>query len=148
MVSDVSIPDKGSSTFTIPKVGGKRHHFKNLICWQKASQVRKLIYQISRTLPEIEKFGLAKQMRSAAISITANIAEGYGRFHYQENIQFCRQSRASLYECEDHLITCQEEGYITREQFDEVLELIITARKVLDGYINFLQRELAKYKDK
>jgi four helix bundle protein len=148
MVSDDSISKKTNPTFTIPKAGEKRHHFKDLICWQKASQVRKLIYQISRMLPEIEKFGLAKQMRSAAISITANIAEGYGRFHYQENIQFCRQSRASLYECEDHLITCQEEEYITKEQFDEVLELIIAARKVLDGYISFLRRELAKSKDK
>lgn len=146
MTSENSSPVKDDQTVTGSKVDGKRHHFRNLICWQKASQLRKLIYQISRDLPDIEKFGLAKQMRRAAISTTANIAEGYGRFHYQENIQFCRQSRASIYECEDHLTTCQEEGYIDQKQFEEAIDMIIETRKILDGYINFLKRELKKIK--
>ena len=49
-----------------------------------------------KILPEEEKYNLSSQMRRAAVSITANIAEGYGRYHYQENIQFCRQSRGVL----------------------------------------------------
>jgi four helix bundle protein len=106
-------------------MNGKRHHFTDLLCWKKASELRKSIYRIATQLPETEKYNLTKQLRRVAISITANIAEGYGRFHYQENIQFCRQSRASLYECEDHLITCLDEGYCDKETFDQSLKLIV-----------------------
>ena len=79
-------------------MGDKRHHFTDLLCWKKGAELRKLIYSIARKLPENEKFILGNQLRRAAVSITSNIAEGYGRFHYQENIQYCRQSRASIYE--------------------------------------------------
>ncbi|MEJ2637478.1 MAG: four helix bundle protein, partial [Calditrichia bacterium] len=113
----------------------------------KAREVRKSLYQIARTLPDFEKYALANQIRRAAVSITANIAEGYGRFHYQENIQFCRQGRASLYECEDHLITCLDENYITEECHNNTLDQIVEARKILDGYIKYLQKEMRKTKE-
>jgi four helix bundle protein len=127
---------------------GKRHHFTDLLCWKKASELRRSIYRIAAQLPETEKYNLTKQLRRVAISITANIAEGYGRFHYQENIQFCRQSRASLYECEDHLITCLDEGYCNKETFDRSLMLIVETRKILDGYIPFLSQQCKKSKSK
>jgi four helix bundle protein len=129
-------------------MNGKRHHFTDLLCWKKASELRRLIYRIATQLPETEKYNLTKQLRRVAISITANIAEGYGRFHYQENIQFCRQSRASLYECEDHLITCLDEGYCDKETFDQSLKLIVETRKILDGYIRFLSQQCQKSKSK
>jgi len=72
------------------------------------------VYSVIRDLPTEEKYDLASQMRRAAISSSANIAEGYGRFHYQENIQFCRISRGSMYETQDHLITCIDNQYISR----------------------------------
>ena len=118
----------------------KRHHFRELLCWQKAREVRRVIYQISETLPDFEKYALANQMRRAAVSVTANIAEGYGRYHYQENIQYCRQSRASLYECEDHLITCLDEEYINKQTYEDTLSMIIETRKIIDGYIKYLHR--------
>jgi len=120
--------------------GKKRHHFRDLLCWQKCREIRKQLYRIARTLPDFEKYALANQLRRAAVSITANIAEGYGRYHYQENIQFCRQGRASLYECEDHLITCLDEEYINQQTYEDTLPEIVEARKVLDGYIKYLQR--------
>ena len=118
----------------------KRHHFRELLCWQKAREIRRAAYQIAKTLPDFEKYALANQMRRAAVSVTSNIAEGYGRYHYQENIQYCRQSRASLYECEDHLITCLDEEYINKQTYEDTLSMIIETRKIIDGYIKYLHR--------
>ena len=118
----------------------KKHHFRNLLCWQKARTLRIEIYKIAKKLPDNERYALANQMRRAAVSITSNIAEGYGRYHYQENIQFCRQSRASIYECEDHLVTCLDEGFISKEGYEDLVTQIIETRKILDGYINYLKK--------
>jgi four helix bundle protein len=123
---------------------GKRHHFRDLLCWRKGRELRKKLYEIAKILPPIERYGLCNQLRRAAVSITANIAEGFGRFHFLENIQFCRQSRASIYECEDPLITCVDEKYITQEKFKQLMFLIIEERKILDGYIKYLLKESKK----
>lgn len=73
--------------------------------------------------------------------MTANIGEGYGRYHYQENIQFCRQSRGSLYELQDHLMTCLDEGYITGHEYEEVYALTESGLKASNGYIRMLQKQ-------
>ena len=75
------------------------------------------------------------QMRRAAISVTANIAEGYGRFSYQENLQFCRQSRGSAYELRDHFTTALDAGYVTREKFLELNAMALDVIRLLNGYI-------------
>ena len=81
--------------------------FTSLQAWQKAREVKLFFYKkILLKLPKEEKYCLNTQIRRAAVSITANIAEGYGRFHYQEGIQFYRISKASLNELKDHLIAC------------------------------------------
>jgi four helix bundle protein len=99
---------------------------------------------ITKTLPKIEVYELGSQIRRAAVSITANIAESYGRYHYKENLQFCRHSWASLYECEDHIITCLDEGYINQKTYDDILTLMIETRKVTDGYIRYLEKQIQK----
>ena len=71
--------------------------FTDLEVWRAAREMRRQIYILAKTLPDFEKFGLATQLRRAAVSVTANLAEGYGRFGYQENAQFCRQARGSIY---------------------------------------------------
>jgi four helix bundle protein len=93
-------------------------------------------------LPHEEKHNLGYQIRRAAISITANIAEGYGRYHYQEGVQFYRISRASLYELKDHLISCYDLAFITEELFAEGTLLIETAKKLLNGFIKFTQNKI------
>lgn len=105
-----------------------------------ARELRIRTYGIIKKLPSEEKFDMASQMRRAAISCTANIAEGYGRFHYQENIQFCRISRGSMYEIQDHLITCMDNEYITKESYDSIWDLSINAIKTLDVYIRYLNK--------
>jgi len=80
-------------------------------------------------------------MRRAARSTTHNIAEGFGRFYYQENIQFCRHSRGSPHELIDQLITSLDEGYITPEEYEKGRSLIAKALALLNGYINYLSRQ-------
>jgi four helix bundle protein len=72
-------------------------------------------------------------------SVTNNIAEGYGRFNFQENIQFCRISRGSLYEIIDHLIIAVEEGYLQQAEFEIKKEHIIKCITILNGYIKYLK---------
>jgi len=76
-----------------------------------------MISKLAEGFPEHEKFSLTAQIKRSSRSITANIAEGYGRFHYKETIQFFRQSRGSLFETLDHLTTAIDEGYINEEEF-------------------------------
>src|ERR1700741_1747680 len=76
-----------------------------------AREFRKRTYCLIRELPPEEKYALASQMRRAAVSVTNNIAEGHGRWHYKKNIQPCRISRGSSDELIDDFNTCQDEGY-------------------------------------
>ncbi len=120
---------------------GKINHFTDIEAWKLARKLRIEIYKIVKKLPPEERFDLGSQMRKAAVSCTANIAEGYGRFHFQENIQFCRQSRGSMYETQDHLITCLDNSYISKEKYDVVYKISEDAIKVLDGYIRYLNKQ-------
>ena len=126
---------------------GRIKHFTDIEAWKLSREVRKSVYAITRSLPSEEKYDLASQMRRAAISCTANIAEGYGRFHFQENIQFCRISRGSLYEIQDHLIACLDNGYITEEEHDVIRSLSEDAVRVLDGYIRYLKKQQSKSRE-
>ena len=78
--------------------------------------MRSELYKPSLLLPDYEKFELASQLRRAATSVTGNIAEGSGRFGYQENAQICRQGRGSVYEIRDHLTTCVDQCYDSLEE--------------------------------
>lgn len=119
--------------------------FEELECWKSARNVRNLIAEIIRTLPPHEKFDLIDNMRRASRSCTRNIAEGYGRFHFQENIQFCRISRGSMSELIDDLITCFDEKYITEEQFLVGKQTIQKAMALLNGYIAYLEKAKSQY---
>jgi len=94
----------------------------------------------ARRFPPEEKYRLTDQIIRAARSVTANIAEGFGRFHYQEYAQFCRQSRGSLYELVDHLITANDEGYISKSELNDFKNEIESCIAVLNGFINYLLR--------
>ena len=79
-------------------------------------------------------------MARASRSITENIDEGYGRYHYTENIQFCRISRGSLYELMDQFITALDENYISRNEYDKGRELLEKSKGLINGYINYLRK--------
>lgn len=115
--------------------------FEELDCWQACRKVRLFISKLIKSYPKDEKFRLADDMLRAARSTTHNIAEGFGRFHFQENIQFCRMSRGSLYELKDQLICSMDEGFITIEQYREGMELIDRSIALLNGYIRYLNKK-------
>ncbi len=118
--------------------------FKDLDCWNACVEVRRWVSSITKRFPKEERYDLVSQMNRAARSTTANIAEGYGRFHYQENIQFCRTSRGSLYELIDYLSVAVEEEYISPSESDEGEELIRTGIAIINGYIKYLQKQKDK----
>ena len=116
-----------------------RKDFRELKVWQACRAIRTGIWELCKKLPSEEKFRLSDQMIRASRSATANIAEGYGRYHFQENIQFCRQSRGSLYELMDHVLTAEECSYIEKETPDALTNDIVSAIRLLNGYIKYLK---------
>jgi len=91
-------------------------------------------------LPKEEKFVLADQMRRAAQSIPANIAEGYGRYYYQEGIHFCYIARGSLIEFYSHLCFAYRMEYITNQVYEKYVLLVQEAHRIINGYITYLKR--------
>jgi len=118
--------------------------FEDLNCWIKGREIRRFVSKLVKTFPEYEKFELSSQMRRASRSVTHNIAEGYGRFHYKENAQYCRMSRGSLYELLDQVITAQDEEYIDNDLYDELRLMIMECIKILNGFINYLESAKTK----
>ena len=90
-------------------------------------------------LPPEEKFNLGVQIRRASVSVTANISEGYGRFHFKEGIQHYRIARGSLYELKDHLIACLDLEYINDALVEKGVDLIENAKITLNGFIKFIE---------
>ena len=107
--------------------------------YKSAREFRKKVYRLVRPLPPEEKYALAIQMRRAAVSVSNNIAEGHGRWHYQQNIRFCRIARGSVDELIDDFNTCQDERYgdaaLVGELKAEAYDLI---RKI-NGYLAYLR---------
>ena len=108
--------------------------------WKKSRVFRNEISGLVKKLPKEEKFRLVDQMVRASRSITANIAEGHGRFHFQENIQYCRQARGSLIEMLDHLTVALDERFIDQATFDEFENKYEQLIKMLNGYIAYLKK--------
>lgn len=114
--------------------------FKDLKVWKMSRDIRQKVSKLSATLPKEEKYRLKDQMIRASRSVTANIAEGYGRFHYQESIQFCRQARGSLYELLDHLSCVLDESYLTHDNIEDLSQQITDCIKLVNGYISYLKK--------
>ena len=115
--------------------------FEDLECWQAAREVRLFVArEILPALPKDEKYRLGGQVLEAARSSTANIAEGYGRFHYLDNAKFCSNARGSCCEVLDHLITANDENLITPELLGKGREKVATALKLINGYMAYLKR--------
>lgn len=115
------------------------YSFEKLEVYQLAREYRKKIYKLTYKLPEKEQYNLIIQMRKAALSVTNNIAEGHRRYHYQQNIQFLRQSRGSLQELIDDLNTCIDENYADKYYVENLKQEGYVLLKKLNGYIKYLR---------
>jgi len=119
---------------------GNRHStFEDLEVYQVAREFRKAMYGVVRRLSDIEKFALANQIRRAAVSLTNNIAEAHGRYHYLDQIKFLRQSRGSLQELIDDLNVCADEQYLPVNEIIPLKEDGWRVRQLTDGYIRYLR---------
>lgn len=114
--------------------------FEELEVWKEARKFRIEISKLIKNFPKEEKFRLSDQLVRSSRSISANIAEGFGRFHHQENIQFCRMARGSLMETLDHLICAYDENYLNKENLDTIREYYSTCLKLINGYITYIKR--------
>ena len=118
--------------------------FEDLETWKKCRQLRQDILKLVKRFPVDEKWRLADQLIRSSRSVTANIAEGHGRFHYQDNLKFCRNARGSLNETLDHLICANDEEIISTNEFNDLRQKYNECHRLLNGYITFLTNKGSK----
>jgi len=121
--------------------------FEDLDCYQLALQVLKEAYKVANRLPAVERYNLADQMRRAAVSVTLNIAEGYGRYHYLDKLRFFYIARGSLDETLSGFIDCQALGYTNEARLTDQRDLCHRALQALNGYIRFVHRQRQGHKE-
>ncbi len=115
--------------------------FERLTCWQACRELRRFVSRdVVALLPYKEKYRIGDQITQAARSATANIAEGYGRFHFLDKARFCCNARASAYEVLDHLITAADEGLISQSTYEKGMHLVEQSIRLLNGCLACLQR--------
>lgn len=115
--------------------------FEDLECWKAATELSR--YVSKRMLPKFpmeEKRALTNQLRRSSRSISDNISEGYGRYHFQENIQACRMARGSLCESLNQVIIARDEDYNEEEIMLEYRQIYERTKAILNGYINYLNK--------
>ncbi|MFA6134166.1 MAG: four helix bundle protein [Phycisphaerae bacterium] len=114
--------------------------YRDLLVWQRGCDLVKLAYELTKTFPREELYGLVQQLRRAAVSVPSNVAEGYGRGTRKDYIHFLQTARGSLYEVETQVILAQKLGYATDSQARPLSQLIEESSRLLHGLILSLQR--------
>lgn len=109
--------------------------FTDLNAWRESHKLAIIIYKTTKTFPKEEVYSLVDQMRRAAISITSNIAEGFGRQTYKEKIQFYYIAQGSLIELKNQLLLARDIEYLSSKYFNEIAEQANCAHKLLQGLI-------------
>lgn len=122
------------------KYGKSSFGFEDLEVYQAAQAFQKRIYNLAKSLPEQERYGLTRQMRRAAVSLTGNIAEGYGRFTWQDTTHFCRQARGSLMELVGGINICLGQAYAKPEHLSDLKKDAQRVLHLLNGYVRYLQK--------
>jgi four helix bundle protein len=115
--------------------------FEDLECWKACRELRVFVARtLCKALPKDERYRLGDQILRSARSTTANIAEGYGRFHYLDNAKFCSNARSSCWETIDHMITANDEELISQDLLDRGRAVAAKAVALLNGYISYLRK--------
>ncbi|MFH1561004.1 MAG: four helix bundle protein [Patescibacteria group bacterium] len=114
---------------------GKIQDFYQLDTWKEGHKLALLIYKKTKEFPKEEKYGLISQLQRASSSITANIAEGFGRYHYPEKIRFYRLSRGSLKEVQNFVLLARDLEYLPASTAKEIWQLSKNCEKLINGLI-------------
>lgn len=118
---------------------GKIESYQDLEVWKQTKDLVSHIYRVTKSFPKEEQFGLINQLRRAAVSIPSNIAEGCGRNHFKDSIQFFFISRGGLYEVETQILISSDLDYLNSSDKDLLLEKIKNCKRLLNGFINYFQ---------
>jgi four helix bundle protein len=113
--------------------------FEDLEVYKAARAFRKAMYAVTRRLPDFEKYDLGSQIWRAAVSLTNNMAEGHGRFHYPDQIRFFLHSRSSLEELVDDVNVCLDEKYLALEEIERLKEQASGVSILNNGYLRYLR---------
>lgn len=116
--------------------------YKDLDVWKQGRALVKAIYLLTKKLPADEKFGLTSQLRRAAVSVPFNIAEGCGRNHLRDSLQFFYVSRGSLYELETQVIVANDLQYISEKEANKTLDHINKCLQLMNGFIRYFENKL------
>ncbi len=116
---------------------GTEKSYTELVVWQKSRALVSTVYELTKCFPKEELFGLSNQMRRAAVSIPSNIAEGCGRQHTRDTLQFLFIARGSLFEVETQCYLASDQRYISANQLTLVLTAIQECKKLLQGFIRY-----------
>jgi four helix bundle protein len=118
---------------------GKASGFEELEAWKSAREFRRAISKVAKKFPPHEVNKLTDQITRSSRSVSANISEGYGRYHFKENSHHCRIARGSLTETLDHLIVALDEGYIDDAELSRLRPQYDRCLKLINGYLNYLK---------
>ena len=110
--------------------------FENVVAWQKAHVFVLLVYRITKCFPSDELYGLTSQFRRAAVSIEANIAEGYKKISKADKLRFMNISQGSMEECRDYILLARDLYYIFDTDFSDLRDALEDASKMLYLYCN------------
>jgi len=119
----------------------KIRHFTDLEAWKKNHELVLEVYELTKKLPVYEKFGIISQLRRSVSSITANIAEGWGRYHYADKIRFYYQARGSSAEVQNFLILAKDLGYIKTAKYKTLIEKATNGFMILSGLIRSTEKQ-------
>ena len=119
----------------------KIKNFYDLDAWNKGHSLVLEIYKITKDFPQEEKFGITNQLRRAASSITANIAEGFDRYHFNDKIKFYYQSRGSVAEIQSFLLLARDLNYADSEICKNLIEKADEVRQLINGLIRSINNQ-------
>jgi four helix bundle protein len=119
---------------------GTVNNFCDLEAWQKANSLTLLIYQCTKDFPKEEVFGIISQMRRAASSIMANIAEGFGRFHFKDKVRFYYFARGSAAELQSFSMLSRGLDYLGHDKCQEIIDKADEIGRLLNGLINSVKK--------
>ena len=115
--------------------------FYQLDAWKESHKLNLLVYKITNAFPKDEKYCLTDQIRRAVSSITANIAEGFGRFHFTDKIRFYHQARGSIKEVQNFIILAKDLGYFNVEEAKKIWKKSKDAEKLINGLIRSAEKQ-------
>ena len=115
-------------------------NYTDLDVWKYSREMVKLVYNLTKSYPQEELYGLTNQIRRSVISVPSNIAEGVGRQSSKETIHFLFMAKGSLNEVETQLYLSFDLGYISEQELKDILGKVISNKKLLNGFINYYKK--------